>query len=311
MSVALVVVTWNSASALPGLIESIPAGLGELPHELIIVDNDSADDTVEVARRLAPDCRVVRTGRNAGYAAGINAGVAVAGPHRAVLVLNPDIRLSPGSVETLFGQLGGRTGITVPLIRDDDGTVARSLRREPTVARALGEAVLGQRAGRYPALGETVVDEAAYRRTGPTDWATGAAMLISAECAEACGPWDESFFLYSEETDYALRARDHGFQTKYVPSAEVTHLGGESRVSPALWSLLTVNKVKLYRKRHSAPRTALFWSATLLREASRAALGHRRSRSATAALLGRRRGVPQAGKLPTRPSDDLAAAGDA
>jgi N-acetylglucosaminyl-diphospho-decaprenol L-rhamnosyltransferase len=287
--ISLVVVTWNSANALPGLIESIPEGLGELPYELIVVDNDSADDTVEVARRLAPECVVVQTGRNAGYAAGINAGLAVAQPHRATMVLNPDIRLAPGSVETLFAQLGGRTGITVPMIRHDDGSLAHSLRREPTVARAFGEALLGQKAGRYKAFGETVVDEATYRRTGPADWATGAAMLISAECEEACGPWDESFFLYSEETDYALRARDHGFRTKYVPSAAVTHLGGESRVSPALWSLLTVNKVKLYRKRHSAPRTALFWSAVMLREASRAALGHKRSRSATAALLGRRR----------------------
>jgi N-acetylglucosaminyl-diphospho-decaprenol L-rhamnosyltransferase len=58
---------------------------------------------------------------------------------------------------------------------------------------------------------------------------------------------DESFFLYSEETDFALRAGDLGFETAFVPNAKVTHLGGESRVSPALWSLLTVNRVRLYR----------------------------------------------------------------
>jgi len=180
----------------------------------------------------------------------------------------------------------------VVTIRHDDGTPAKSLRRTPTVLRALGEAVLGERAGRYPSLGETVVDPAAYRRRGVTDWATGAAMLISADCARACGPWDESFFLYSEETDFALRAGDLGFATAFVPGAEVTHLGGESRVSPALWSLLVVNRVRLYRKRHSAAATAAFWAAVFLRESSRAMLGHRRSRRAVGALLGRP--VPQA-----------------
>ena len=290
--IAVVVVTWNSAAQLPDLVASIGPGLQGLQHQLIVVDNDSADDTVARASELAPGCTIVHTGRNAGYSAGINAGMAAADPYDAVLVLNPDIRLTPGCVEVLYRELGGRVGIAVPLIRHDDGTPAKSLRRTPTVLRALGEAVLGERAGRYPSLGETVVDPAAYRRRGVTDWATGAAMLISADCARACGPWDESFFLYSEETDFALRAGDLGFATAFVPGAEVTHLGGESRVTPALWSLLVVNRVRLYRKRHSAAATAAFWAAVFLRESSRAMLGHRRSRRAVGALLGRP--VPQA-----------------
>jgi GT2 family glycosyltransferase len=287
--VAVVVVTWNSERQLPGLLESLDAGLSGLRYQLIVVDNDSADDTVLVAKRLAPHGQIVQTGYNAGYSAGINAGVKAAEPYDAVLVLNPDIRISPGCAARLYAELGDGVGIAVPLIRNDDGTVALSQRREPTVARVLGEAVLGQRAGRVAFLGETVVDEVAYRTPQNTDWATGAAMMISANCLAACGPWDESFFLYSEETDFALRARDHGYRTRFVPTAEMTHLGGESRVSPKLWSLLAVNRVKLYRKRHSRPATAMFWSAVMLRESSRAVLGHERSRHAVRALL---RGKP-------------------
>ena len=117
------------------------------------------------------------------------------------------------------------------------------------------------------------------------DWATGAIMLMSARCLAGSGPWDESFFLYSEETEFALRARDKGFVIRYVPEAEVTHLGGESGVSPRLWSLLQVNRIRLYRKRHTAGATAVFWAAVMLRESSRAALGRARSRAALAALL--------------------------
>lgn len=288
-TVAVVVVTYNSAAVLPGLLSSLDDGLRGLSWHLTVADNASADDSVAVARRMVPGSRIVQTGRNAGYAAAFNAAVRGAEPYDAVLLLNPDVRLSAGSVATLVARLGGdgaqRVGIAVPRILDEDGGVALSLRREPTVSRALGEALLGQRAGRIAGLGEKVVDRDAYFRDGTADWATGAVMLISRACLESCGPWEERFFLYSEETEFALRARDHGFLTALVADAEVVHIGGESRVSPALWSLLTVNRVRLFRMRHSRPATALFWSVVLLREASRAALGHPRSRRAVAALV--------------------------
>ncbi|MFI5496973.1 glycosyltransferase [Actinoplanes sp. NPDC051859] len=288
-TVAVVVVTYNSAAVLPGLLSSLDAGLQGLNWHLTIADNASADDSVAIARRMVPGCRIAQTGRNAGYAAAFNAGVQAADPFDAVLLLNPDVRLSAGAVATMVARLGGdgarRVGIAVPRILDEDGGVALSLRREPTVFRALGEALLGQRAGRFAGLGETVLERAAYFRDGTADWATGAVMLISRECLDSCGPWEERFFLYSEETEFSLRARDHGFLTVLVAGAEVVHIGGESRVSPVLWSLLTVNRVRLFRMRHSRPAAALFWSVVLLREASRAALGHPRSRQAAAALV--------------------------
>ncbi|MGC5020475.1 glycosyltransferase [Micromonospora sp. DT47] len=302
--VAVVVVTYNSAAVLPGLLASLDEGLCGVRWHLTVADNASADDCVEIARRLVPHCRIAQTGRNAGYAAAFNAALRVAEPYDAVLILNPDVRLRPGAVATLLTHLGGagpeRVGITVPRILDEDGAVALSLRREPTVPRALGEAILGQRAGRFPALGETIVDRDAYFRDGTVDWATGAAMLMSRECLDACGPWDERFFLYSEETEFALRARDRGFLTKLAAGAEVIHIGGESRVSPALWTLLTVNRVRLYRMRHSPPATALFWAAVFLREAARAVLGHPRSRRATVALM-------RPARLPFPPAADSAA----
>jgi N-acetylglucosaminyl-diphospho-decaprenol L-rhamnosyltransferase len=287
--VAVVVVTYNSAAVLTDLLHSLDDGMKGVRWRLAIADNASADDSVDIARRMIPHCKITQMGCNAGYAAAFNAALRDAEPYDAVLILNPDVRLRPGVVRALFDHLGGkspeRVGVAVPRIVDDNGHVALSLRREPTIRRALGEALMGQRAGRFPELGETVVDRDAYARDATVDWATGAVMLISRECRQACGPWDERFFLYSEETEFALRARDRGLLTKFVADAEVVHLGGESRVSPALWSLLSVNRVRLYRMRHSPLATAMFWAAVFLREVSRAALGHARSRRAAAALL--------------------------
>lgn len=299
-SIAVLVVTWNSGRVIDGLLASLRPGLRGLDWRLVVADNDSADDTAARVERWAAEnpgvsCEVVHTGGNLGYAAGINAARAKAGEHDAALVLNPDIRLHEGAVAHMYEFIddaapggagaGPRTGIVVPRILDEQGDLAHSLRREPTLLRALGEAALGARAGRFAALGELVTDEAAYRRPAVADWATGAIMLISAACLEVCGPWDESFFLYSEETEFALRARDRGFLTRLAPQASATHIGGESRVSPELWTLLMSNRVKLYRRRHALPASVAYWGAALLREAPRAAMGQQRSRSAVKALL--------------------------
>jgi GT2 family glycosyltransferase len=291
--VAVAVVAWNSSGVIGDLLASLDDGLAGSRWHLTVADNAS-DDYAETAAILdrwsldheAVPCRIVQTGRNAGYAAGINAALAAAEPYTAALVLNPDIRLAAGCVPALLAHLDGTTGIVVPRVLDERGALSHSLRREPSLPRAVGEAVLGWRAGRIPWLGETILDEADYRTATTVDWATGAIMLISAHCLTACGPWDESFFLYSEETEFALRARDHGYVTRLAPDAVATHLGGDSRVSPALWSLLTLNRVRLYRRRHPPLAAAAYWCAVLLREVPRAALGKRRSRHAVAALLG-------------------------
>lgn len=274
-AVAVIVVTWNSAPVLPGFLTALPDGMAGLDWHLVVADNDSADDTVEVLRTLAPGATLVQTGRNAGYAAGINAALNAAGEYGTVLICNPDIRMRQGCAKRLVDSLRAGVGIAVPLLYEEGReTPHRSLRRESTVLRALGEALIGNtRAGRFPALSELVTDPAAYRRPTRADWATGALMAVSGDCLAVCGPWDESFFLYSEETEYCLRARDLGYATRLEPTAEAVHLGGDSQVSPRLWTLLTLNRVRLYRRRHGPLATAAFRAAVLLREASRAALG--------------------------------------
>jgi len=295
-SVVAVVVTWNSAGVVSELLASLPAAMGATTWRLVVVDNESSDDTVDVVRHAAPGATVIELGRNAGYAAGINAGWAAAPDAAAMLVLNPDIRLGPGAVEALVGGLKvSHVGITVPRITNSDGTLSFSLRRRPTVARALGEAVVGGlRAGRHPAWGEMIVDPGVYESAGAVDWASGAVMLLSRPCMERVGPWDESLWLYSEETDFALRARKAGFALWFVPDAGAVHLGGGAHVDPHLWATLTVNRVRVFRRDHGPTRTLAFWGALLLNELLRAVAGRPTSRVAVGALLSMGRHSPRA-----------------
>jgi len=285
--IAVVVVTYNSAPLLPRLLGSLDGATAGLPYELVVADNASTDDSVAVARSHAPSATIVDLGANRGYAAGFNAGCDAAGPFDAVFIANPDMWLLPESLARLAGAAGDTgVGITVPRIENEAGDLVRSLRREPTVGRALGEALLGGRlAGRFEPLGETVQDPRVYGRASTADWASGAAMLITAACARAVGRWDESFFLYSEETDFALRARDAGFELRYVPEATVCHLGGDVHASPELWSTLTRNRIALYSRRHGRARSAMFRGAVTLNELLRCATGSATHRAALRALL--------------------------
>lgn len=283
--VAAIVVTFNSARHLPGLLDSLPAGLEGLTWRLVVVDNDSSDDTIALCRRLSPDAQIVRTGRNAGYAAGINAGMAAADAD-AYLLMNPDVRLGEGCVATLLASLGPGTGIAVPRLTDAHDELIWSQRREPTLARAWADAVLGaQRAGRIGTLGEVVTDSDRYLRPSATDWAEGSVQLISDACARACGSWDESYFLYSEETDFHLLARDVGLGVRYVPNAHAQHLEGDSGTAPALWSLLTANRLRRFRKRHGRAASTAYWAALVLREGTRSIRGDSIARAALRVLL--------------------------
>lgn len=292
----IVTVTYNSRAVIAPFLSSLRDALEGSPGaRVIVVDNASSDGTPAVVEQVAPWARLIRAGGNVGYAAGINIALRDTSPTLGAYILNPDTIPAPGSVSTLLRatRQDPGIGIVVPRMVDADGSLFRSLRREPTILRALGESLLGgPRASRYERLGEIVGDPATYAAPTTADWATGAAMFLTRRTLDEVGPWDERFFLYSEETDYALRARDLGLTLRYLPAAEVRHMGGELATSDALWSLMTVNRVRLYRKRHGRAASAAFWCAVTVGELGRAVAGRQRSRAALRALLSGGRVAP-------------------
>jgi GT2 family glycosyltransferase len=291
--IAVVIVTFNSAEVLGDCLRSLISEDVDLTN-VVVADNASTDGCVAIAdaARYLP-VRTVQLGRNAGYAAGINAGIAQLDMRKldAVFVMNPDCRLRPDTLYQLAKALRqpGR-GIAVPRLLNEDGSLQPSLRRTPTVGRALAEAVIGgELAGRTGTLGELVMSPAEYDHAGPAAWATGAAMLLSADAVRDLGPWDESFLLYSEETEYCLRAADRGWVLWYEPAAVVEHIGGESGTNPTLYALMVANKVRLFRRRRSAPVWFAYYVTVVLGEALRALAGRRVCRASLVALVSRSR----------------------
>lgn len=290
MSLTVGVITSNSERALPDLLRSLPDGLAGVDRwRLVIADSGSRDGTLALARRMAPDATVIRRG-NVGFAAMVNAVAEVDPLSDAVLILSQTARLLPGCAAALLATLRQPgVGVAVPRLLDGAGRPYPSLRRRPTLARAWGEALLGGRLSRrFATLGHVVGDPAGYHAGTAFDWASGGVTMVSRDCLVKTGPWDESFFLYSEELDFELRAAEHGFALRLAPDAVATHLGGESQSRPELWALLCANGVRVYAKRHGRAAAHLYWTAVLTGEVLRLPRRTATRRAAIAKLLAER-----------------------
>jgi N-acetylglucosaminyl-diphospho-decaprenol L-rhamnosyltransferase len=279
VDIDIVIVAYNSVQVIGDLLDSIPAAVDGLSYGIVVVDNGSTDGTTELLDARS-GCHVVRS-VNTGYAGGINRGVQAGKSAEAILILNPDVRLQEKSVPPLVAALSEpRAGIIVPQVRSPSGSLERSLRREPSPLRALG-----LNWTRVPAFSEYLGNPSDYDTPKRVDWALGAVMLMSRKCYDAVGGWDESFFLYSEETDLCLRARDMGFLTHYEPRSVVVHMGGGSGRDRRTHAMQIVNRVRLYRRRHGTLASWCYFWLTIASELSWLLRGQRHSWYAVLALV--------------------------
>lgn len=267
--VAAVVVTYNSASDIGALIGDLRLAARDRPIRLIVVDNQSSDDTADIVR-AHDDVIFVDAGGNLGYAGGINAGLRSVGQCDAVLILNPDVRLEPDAITRLREAVDDEAiGAAVPLILDGDGAAYTSLRREPSITRAIGDALFGDKIRARPSFtAETVYRPKSYLEAHNVDWATGAALLVPAAVVREVGDWNEEFFLFSEETDYFRRIRMSGRSIRFEPAAVVKHRGGGSGTSN-FGTLDAVNRVRYIERHHGRLYATAFRAVVALAEGLR------------------------------------------
>lgn len=258
VDISILTVTYRNGAEVHKLVDSVRAASRGLKVRFVVTDNDSGDDTLRELRRHR-DLTVVESGGNLGYAGGLNVARRHAGRARAILVLNPDLVIDQHSLRRMLAALDAPGVVAVvPQFLQTCGAPERSLRREPTFARALGDAVLGSMLPQRPGwTSETVLSPARYEKSHPVDWEVGAALMVDAEVGAAIGDWDERFFLYSEEVDYFRRLRQHG-TVWYEADAHLWHAAGGSGRSQALFTLMLVNKVRYYELHHGRVPARLF-----------------------------------------------------
>lgn len=264
------IVTQNSARSIRSLVRSLRSEAARLKLKVIIVDNQSRDGTIAAANDFA-DVIVIPAGGNLGLAGGLNTARRLVQHGENVLVLSPDTVVAPGTVTSLYARMHrSRAGIVVPRLLTGDRSTYPSIRHEPALTTAFGDAILGSRAaGRPRWLSEIDFNPESYQHPHRIAWASGVALMIRADLAERLGEWDEQFYRYSEETDYFRRAREQGAKIWYEPSAVVTLTEGVPKLPPELNALMAVNRVRYIRKYRAGWYSRWFMGAVILAETLR------------------------------------------
>ena len=231
--------------------------------EILVVDNASEDRIADLLTARVPRARLLREPANRGYGAACNRGAREsARPY--LLFLNSDARVRPEAVARLEAALDSDPGAAAagPRLIGEDGTPKGSIRRLPTPWRifceSTGLAFLA--GGRRPLAGHTAARED-HSTLRPVEALMGAALMVRRSAIEELGGFDESFFLYAEETDLMKRWRDAGRRLLFVPEAQVVHTGGRSG-GDRLFGQLHASLVRYVEKHHG--RTAARLSAAAL-----------------------------------------------
>lgn len=224
--VAAVVVSYNVADLLVRCVESLRAdGI----DRIVVVDNASADASVEAIRRADPGVEVVALSENVGYGAGANRGVArTTEPN--VLVLNPDVEVAPGSTKVLLGALAADDGLALvgPRIETPDGELYPSARTFPDLVDAAGHAFLHFVWPANPFSRRYRMLDWDHDDARDVDWVAGTHLLARRTAWDQVGGFDEAFFMYMEDVDLCWRLHRAGWRVGYEPAAKVAHAIGRS-----------------------------------------------------------------------------------
>lgn len=221
----IVIVNWNSGAQLRACIDSVRAHGEGLVEKCIVVDNGSVDGSDANIEAL-PNLTLIRTGTNLGFGKACNLGA-----HQAqseyILFLNPDAVLYTKTLSIAMAFMQDPVNVDVGIcgvqLIDEQGNVAHHCARFPNMTSYLVTAIGLNRL--FPQLGH-VMAEWDHAQTREVDHVIGAFFLVRRTAFDALHGFDERFFVYLEDLDFSYRARQAGWRSVYLASAQAFHEGG-------------------------------------------------------------------------------------
>lgn len=230
--VNIVVVNWNCGNQILDALSSIVAHHEGLVNDVIVIDNNSSDDSLDLVEGIKNSCpfslRIIRNSENNGFSAACNQGAKCCeGDY--LLFLNPDTRLFPNSLSVPLRYMEDPENCDVGIcgiqLIDEDGAVSHSCARFPTVRIFLAQA-LGLNKLRWFRAWSQRMGEWDHAESREVDQVIGAFFLIRRSVFEGLQGFDERFFVYFEEVDASYRARLAGWRSVYLANAQAFHAGG-------------------------------------------------------------------------------------
>ncbi|HEY3380372.1 MAG TPA: glycosyltransferase family 2 protein [Vicinamibacterales bacterium] len=226
---AIIVVSYNAKADLLRMLESLLAPPPQVTHEVVVVDNGSADGSLAAVREQWPRVTAIDAGGNLGFSRANNIGIR-ATRSEFILLLNSDTLVAPGVIDRLVAVLRGLpdTAIVGPRLVDAAGVPEISFGRMMSPWNELRQKTLGRLYDAGVGFVRRFVARQ-VRTAHVVDWVSGACLLVRRQDAEAVGLLDERFFLYTEDIDFCASVRQTGRRVRFTPEAEIRHLRGRSR----------------------------------------------------------------------------------
>lgn len=267
---AVIVVTWNTRALALETLESLYADLATsgLDADVYVVDSASSDGTPQAIAEQFPQVKLIASAENLGFARANNVALCEAGfdgsgnAPRAAYLLNPDTHTQTGATRALFDALMSTSdvGVVGANLTYGDGSFQHGAFSFPSLRQLWveffptpGRFIEGRFNGRYP--------RALYNGVTPfeVDFTLGATWMLRREVVQQVGMFDESYFMYCEEIDWAWRIRKAGWRILSVPTARVTHYGGQStgQVRPRSIVDLWTSRLALFEKHYPAWKLAV------------------------------------------------------
>ena len=226
--VAVIILNWNGAKLLRRYLPTVIAGTDDAIADIIVADNGSTDDSVQLLREEFPEIRVLKLDKNHGFAQGYNLAIGQT-MYPYTVLLNSDVRTPQGWLNPLLEYMEANPGV---------GAVMPKLLHDREDGKAMFE-YAGAAGGYIDCHGypycrgrvfEYVEDDHGQYDDGPKSvfWATGACLMVRSQLYQDVGGLDKDFFAHMEEIDLCWRIRLAGSDLMMVPSSHVYHLGGGS-----------------------------------------------------------------------------------
>jgi GT2 family glycosyltransferase len=235
---SICIVSLNAKAYLRDCLDSIYKNCAHITFEIIVVDNGSTDNTIDMLTQDYPEVRTIINKTNTGFTRPNNQAMQIARATDYILLLNPDTLIPENSLENLvdFANAHPQAGIVGPKVLNRDGSFQTHCKRGEgrpwdTFSYFLGLAKRYPKSKKFSGYLLTYLDE---NQVNEVPSISGCCMLIRKKLIEAIGGLDEDLFAYQEDTEYCVRARKAGWQVFYAPVAEITHFGGRggSRTQP-------------------------------------------------------------------------------
>jgi len=268
---AIIIVSTNEAHWLTPCLRSIFDHAGDLSLDVVVADNESTDGTRELVEMEFPQARVVNC-RNRGFSHANNQGWLTCDA-RYALFLNPDTEILSSTFADLVALMDERPTVGLAGVKQitPDGSLLPTIRRFPSIRRALGEALVSERWPIRPAwAGEREFDQRKYGKELEIDWTSGSFMLARREALLSAGILDERSFIYTEEPDLCLRMRKAGWTVVHLPDMTILHHAGKAGRNARMEAQGAFARLHYGRKHFSGVHRSLFVGALGLGYAVRA-----------------------------------------